>query len=164
MACRRRFCLKTANFNDYSPNIENLRIVTVQRRRRARSRRRPWCAATACGLAVALSLTASPALAMVARSGAGPERGIDISAYPDANGPINWRELARHGIKFVVIKASESNYYTNPHYPSDAKAASESLSCQKPLRETMAKQLFRWQIAICCPRSIRLAFLSPPAA
>jgi GH25 family lysozyme M1 (1,4-beta-N-acetylmuramidase) len=78
-------------------------------------------------LAVAVSLTASPALAaVVTRSGAGPERGIDISAFQDANGPINWRELARHGIKFVVIKASESNYYANPHYSSDAKAASRA--------------------------------------
>ena len=40
---------------------------------------------------------------------------------------------------------------------SDAKVVWESLG------EDMAKQLFRWQIATCCPRSTRLAFLSPPA-
>ena len=77
--------------------------VTVQRRRPGRSRRRAWCAATAAGMAVAVSLTTTPALAAaVASSGGDPERGIDISAYQHANGPINWRELARHGIKFVA--------------------------------------------------------------
>ena len=76
---------------------------------------------------MALALSASPALAAVATSsGAGPERGIDISAYQDANGPINWRELAGHGIKFVAIKASEANYYANPHYRSDARGASRA--------------------------------------
>ena len=55
-----------------------------------------------------------------------PERGIDISAYQNANGPIDWRELARHGIKFVAIKASEDTYYTNPYYLPDARAASRA--------------------------------------
>ena len=75
-------------------------------------------------MAVAVALTTTPALAAaVASSGGDPERGIDISAYQHANGPIKWRELARHGIKFVAIKASEDTYYTNPYYLSDTKAA-----------------------------------------
>ena len=78
-------------------------------------------------MAAAVSLTASPALAAtVTRSGGGPERGIDISAYQNANGPIDWRELASHGIKFVAIKASEDTYYTNPYYLPDARAASRA--------------------------------------
>jgi GH25 family lysozyme M1 (1,4-beta-N-acetylmuramidase) len=78
-------------------------------------------------MAAAVALTASPALAAaVLRSGGGPERGIDISAYQDANGPINWRELAGHGITFVAIKASEGTYYSNPHYQSDARGASRA--------------------------------------
>ncbi len=78
-------------------------------------------------MAVAVSLTASPALAAgLVRSGGGPERGIDISAYQNANGPIDWRELAGHGIRFVVIKASEGTYYTNPYYLPDARAASRA--------------------------------------
>jgi GH25 family lysozyme M1 (1,4-beta-N-acetylmuramidase) len=82
---------------------------------------------TAGGLVVVVALAASPALAtMVVRSGAAPERGIDISAYQHVNGPINWRELARHGIKFVAIKASEGTYYTDPYYLSDARAASRA--------------------------------------
>ena len=104
-----------------------LRKVTVQRRRPGRSRRRAWCAVTAGGMAAAVSLTASPALAAaLVRSGGGPERGIDISAYQNANGPINWRELAGHGIRFVAIKASEDTYYTNPYYLPDARAASRA--------------------------------------
>ena len=78
-------------------------------------------------MAVAISLTASPALAAaLVRSGGVPERGIDISAYQNANGPIDWRELASHGIRFVTIKASEDTYYTNPYYLSDARAASRA--------------------------------------
>ena len=82
---------------------------------------------TAGGMVAAVSLTASPALAAaVTRSGGHPERGIDISAYQNANGPIDWRELARHGIKFVAIKASEGTYYANQYYRPDARAASRA--------------------------------------
>ena len=78
-------------------------------------------------MAAAVALTASPALAAtLVTSGGVPERGIDISAYQNANGPINWRELARHGIRFVVIKASEDTYYANPYYLPDARAASRA--------------------------------------
>jgi GH25 family lysozyme M1 (1,4-beta-N-acetylmuramidase) len=78
-------------------------------------------------MAAAISLTASPApAAALVRSGGVPERGIDISAYQNANGPIDWRELASHGIRFVAIKASEDTYYTNPYYRSDARAASRA--------------------------------------
>jgi GH25 family lysozyme M1 (1,4-beta-N-acetylmuramidase) len=72
---------------------------------------------------VAVSLSASPAFAAVVMRSGGPERGIDISVYQHAGGPIDWRELARHGIRFVAIKVSESTYYTNPYYLSDARAA-----------------------------------------
>jgi GH25 family lysozyme M1 (1,4-beta-N-acetylmuramidase) len=78
-------------------------------------------------MAVAVSLYASPALAtVITQTGRGPERGIDVSAYQNANGPIDWRELARGGIKFVAIKASEATYYTNPYYLPDARAASRA--------------------------------------
>jgi len=76
---------------------------------------------------MAVALTASPAFAAAhARSAAGPERGIDISAYQHADGPIDWTELARHGIKFAAIKVSEGTYYTDPYYQSDARAASRA--------------------------------------
>jgi len=105
-----------------------LQKVTVQRGRLpGRTRRRAWCAVTAGGMAVAVSLSACPALAAVMmQTGRGPERGIDISAYQHADGPIDWRELARHGIKFVAIKAAEGTYYANPYYLSDARAASRA--------------------------------------
>jgi GH25 family lysozyme M1 (1,4-beta-N-acetylmuramidase) len=77
-------------------------------------------------MVAAVSLTASPGLAAVMVKPGDAERGIDISAYQNANGPINWRELVRHGIKFVVIKASEDTYYTNPYYLSDERAASRA--------------------------------------
>jgi GH25 family lysozyme M1 (1,4-beta-N-acetylmuramidase) len=82
--------------------------------------------ATAGGLVAAVALTASPALAAALMPAGGPERGIDISAYQHADGPIDWAELARHGIKFVAIKASEGTYYTDPYYRSDARAAARA--------------------------------------
>jgi GH25 family lysozyme M1 (1,4-beta-N-acetylmuramidase) len=82
---------------------------------------------TAGGMVAAVSLTASPALAAaMTQTGGGPERGIDVSAFQNANGPIDWRELAGHGIKFVAIKASEGTYYANPYYLPDARAASRA--------------------------------------
>jgi GH25 family lysozyme M1 (1,4-beta-N-acetylmuramidase) len=104
-----------------------LRRVTVQHDPPGRNRRRAWGVVTAGGMAAVLSLTASPALAAVAvRSGGGPVRGIDISVYQHADGPIDWRELDRHGIRFVAIKVSESAYYTNPYYLSDARGAARA--------------------------------------
>jgi len=109
--------------------MEALRRVTAQRRLPGRNWRRTWCAVTAGGVAVAVSLTATPALAAtLVRSGGVPQRGIDISAYQNANGPINWGELAGHGIRFVAIKASEDTYYTNPYYLPDARAASRGFT------------------------------------
>ena len=52
-----------------------------------------------------------------------PERGLDISSYQHAGKPINWRMLARHGISFVAIKATEGTYYRNPYYRADVREA-----------------------------------------
>ncbi|MGD0702677.1 MAG: GH25 family lysozyme [Trebonia sp.] len=83
--------------------------------------------AVAGGLAAAVSLAASPmAMAATARLGRSPMRGIDISAYQHADGPVNWRLLARHGIRFVAIKVTEGTYYTNPYYLSDARNAARA--------------------------------------
>jgi GH25 family lysozyme M1 (1,4-beta-N-acetylmuramidase) len=78
-------------------------------------------------MAVAVSLPVPVALAAaMTQAAGGPERGIDVSAFQNANGPIDWRELASHGVKFVAIKASEATYYTNPYYLPDARAASRA--------------------------------------
>jgi lysozyme len=81
----------------------------------------------AVGLAAAVSLAGAPMAAAATVSSAGhPTRGIDISAYQHAKGPINWRLLDRQGIRFVAIKVTESTYYTNPYYRSDARAAARA--------------------------------------
>ena len=78
-------------------------------------------------LAAAVSLAAAPmAVAATASSAGRPLRGIDISAFQHADGPINWRLLARHGIRFVAIKVTEGTYYTNPYYRSDARGAARA--------------------------------------
>jgi GH25 family lysozyme M1 (1,4-beta-N-acetylmuramidase) len=78
-------------------------------------------------MVVAVSLPVPVALAAaMTQTGGGPERGIDVSAFQNANGPIDWRELAGHGIRFVAIKTSEGTYYTNPYYLPDARAASRA--------------------------------------
>ena len=79
--------------------------------------------AAAGGVAVALSFGVVPGASATVRTGAGLVRGVDISAYQHAGRPVNWGLLAREGIRFVAIKASESTYYTNPYYKSDARAA-----------------------------------------
>ena len=82
-------------------------------------------AGVAGGAAVALSVAVAPgASAAAARAAERPVRGVDISAFQHAGRAINWRLLAAEGIRFVGIKVTESTYYTNPFYKSDARAAS----------------------------------------
>ena len=82
-------------------------------------------AGVAGGAAVALSIAVAPgAIAAAARAAERPVRGVDISAFQHVGKPINWRLLAAEGIRFVGIKVTESTYYTNPFYKSDARAAS----------------------------------------
>ncbi len=81
-------------------------------------------------LAAAVSLAAAPmADAATTSSAWRPMRGLDISAYQNADGPINWRLLARQGIRFIAIKVTEGTYYTNPYYwPDDRGAARAGLA------------------------------------
>jgi GH25 family lysozyme M1 (1,4-beta-N-acetylmuramidase) len=90
---------------------------------------------TAGGAALMLSLAVAPgahaapgadAVASAPAAGAGAHlsvRGLDISSYQHGKGPINWLLLARHGIRFVAVKATEATYYRNPYYGADARAA-----------------------------------------
>jgi GH25 family lysozyme M1 (1,4-beta-N-acetylmuramidase) len=50
-------------------------------------------------------------------------RGLDISAYQHVGVPVDWRLIARRGIRFAAIKLAEGTYYTNPYYSADAKGA-----------------------------------------
>jgi GH25 family lysozyme M1 (1,4-beta-N-acetylmuramidase) len=52
-----------------------------------------------------------------------PIRGLDISAYQHVGAPVDWRLIARQGIRFAAIKLAEGTYYTNPYYSSDARGA-----------------------------------------
>jgi GH25 family lysozyme M1 (1,4-beta-N-acetylmuramidase) len=91
---------------------------------------------TAGGAALALTLATAPGVHAAPRghaahraraAAAGPYarlvRGLDISAYQHGRTPINWRLLARDGIRFVSVKVSEGTYYRNPYYQSDVRAA-----------------------------------------
>jgi GH25 family lysozyme M1 (1,4-beta-N-acetylmuramidase) len=54
----------------------------------------------------------------------GTRRGVDVAAYQHPSGAaINWRTVARSGIRFAVVKATEGTYYRNPYARSDIKAA-----------------------------------------
>lgn len=50
--------------------------------------------------------------------------GIDVSSgqHPDG-GAIDWAKVYAAGYDFAGIKATEGNYYVNPYYAADAKAA-----------------------------------------
>jgi GH25 family lysozyme M1 (1,4-beta-N-acetylmuramidase) len=51
-------------------------------------------------------------------------QGVDVAAFQHPNGAaINWRRVARSGISFAAVKATEGTYYRNPYALSDIKAA-----------------------------------------
>jgi GH25 family lysozyme M1 (1,4-beta-N-acetylmuramidase) len=61
---------------------------------------------------------------------AGAAQGVDVAAYQHpGGGSINWRRVAKSGIEFAAIKATEGAYYRNPFALSDlAEAKSAGLS------------------------------------
>ena len=67
---------------------------------------------TACVAVLAfLLVTATAACAIAVPLGSRAVRGLDVSSYQHAGRPMNWRLVARDGIRFVAIKASEGTYY-----------------------------------------------------
>lgn len=89
------------------------------------------CLTAAIVVIQAVAAPGIPASAAVAGSAAATGRppsfairGLDISSFQHAGGKqVNWRTLARYGIRFAGIKVSEGTYYANPYYRSDARAA-----------------------------------------
>lgn len=75
----------------------------------------------------AVSGAADPAVTAAAQAGK-PVRGLDISSYQHAGKTpaIDWQKLARDGIRFAAVKASEGDYYRNPYYASDVRNASNA--------------------------------------
>jgi GH25 family lysozyme M1 (1,4-beta-N-acetylmuramidase) len=61
---------------------------------------------------------------------AGAERGVDVAAYQHPDGhAIDWRSVARAGVQFAAIKATEGTYYKNPFALTDlAQARAAGLS------------------------------------
>jgi len=70
--------------------------------------------------------SATPDTVQATRAG-DPAQGVDVAAYQHPNGDsINWNRVARSGIQFAAIKATEGTYYKNPFALNDlaeAKAA-----------------------------------------
>jgi hypothetical protein len=62
---------------------------------------------------------------------AGAVQGVDVAGYQHPGGAsINWRKVAKSGIKFAAVKATEGAYYRNPFALTDlaeAKAAGLSV-------------------------------------
>jgi GH25 family lysozyme M1 (1,4-beta-N-acetylmuramidase) len=62
---------------------------------------------------------------------AGAAQGVDVAGYQHPGGAsINWRRVARSGIKFAAVKVTEGAYYRNPFALKDlaeAKAAGLSV-------------------------------------
>lgn len=77
-------------------------------------------------LATAPGADATPGAAAADRHGAQAVRGLDISSYQHRKAPINWPLLARRGISFVAVKATEGTYYRNPYYRSDVREAARA--------------------------------------
>ncbi|HEY2305501.1 MAG TPA: ricin-type beta-trefoil lectin domain protein [Streptosporangiaceae bacterium] len=62
---------------------------------------------------------------------AGAAQGVDVASFQHPGGvSINWRKVAKSGIKFAAVKATEGAYYRNPFALTDlaeAKAAGLSV-------------------------------------
>ena len=74
--------------------------------------------------------SASPDSVQGTRAG-DPVQGVDVAAYQHPDGEnINWNRVAKSGIQFAAIKATEGTYYKNPFALTDlaeAKAAGLSV-------------------------------------
>ena len=65
--------------------------------------------------------TATTAIATTAASA---PLGLDVASYQESQtGGINWSTIYNDGIRFVAIKATEGDYYTNPYALKDLPAA-----------------------------------------
>jgi len=60
------------------------------------------------------SQPAAPVRAVPAEMTGGPIRGIDVSMYQPL--PIDWDAVARSGVEFVIIKATEGTTYVDPSF------------------------------------------------
>ncbi|OLF11124.1 hypothetical protein BLA60_14110 [Actinophytocola xinjiangensis] len=59
------------------------------------------------------------------RAAAADVQGIDVARHQHPGGAaIDWGQVAGAGYRFVGIKASEGDYYTNPHHAGDQTGAS----------------------------------------
>jgi GH25 family lysozyme M1 (1,4-beta-N-acetylmuramidase) len=55
---------------------------------------------------------------------AGAVQGVDVAGYQHPGGAsINWRRVAKSGIRFAAVKATEGAYYRNPYALTDLAAA-----------------------------------------
>lgn len=74
----------------------------------------------------AVSAQAADAAATAAAKAGQLVRGLDISSYQHLGHAtaINWQQLARQGIGFTAVKATEGTYYRNPFYAADVRNAS----------------------------------------
>jgi len=73
-----------------------------------------------------LSMLAGPGSGTVASPAATTVTvpGIDVASFQHPNGAaINWTEVAKIGVKFAAVKATEGDYYVNPYAVSDIAAA-----------------------------------------
>lgn len=55
---------------------------------------------------------------------AGDEQGVDVTSFQHPGGAvIDWSQVAKSGIGFAGVKATEGNYYQNPYALTDLAAA-----------------------------------------
>jgi GH25 family lysozyme M1 (1,4-beta-N-acetylmuramidase) len=72
-------------------------------------------------------LAAAVAIALPAPTANMSMQGVDVSSHEHPqNADINWPEVAAAGYTFTAIKTSESTYYINPYYASDALQAARA--------------------------------------
>jgi GH25 family lysozyme M1 (1,4-beta-N-acetylmuramidase) len=92
-----------------------------------RLRRRHGIAGTVLVVAIVGGLAAAAAAQTEARGSAAiavvtPVQGTDVSSLQGPSTSINWTDVASSE-RFVAVKASEGNYYTDPDYAGDVTSA-----------------------------------------
>src|SRR5436309_222544 len=77
-----------------------------------RRRRRLWRVAAVAGVAVA----AAGAMFLATPAGAATLEGVDISHHQAERAPVNWAKVRASGQRFVFVKATEGQTYTDPTF------------------------------------------------
>ena len=111
-----------------------------------------------------IAIVVGLALAVVAQAGARgsaalaavtPVQGTDVSSLQGSSTSINWADVAGSE-RFVAVKATEGNYYTDPDYQADVtEAVAGRLGCPVAVELVENDELLKLGPPHKIPRTVR---------